>query len=206
MSWRLSLLIAIVLLTAACTEPTTTTTVAPDVSAVTAVSTSTSLTPPTSATPPTTESSEQLATTTTSTAEETNQSLALPDNFGTDFPYVWDEIQGFIDRMSAQPDPSLVEVIIDPDCNCYQFWVELFTELDENGWYYIGDAVTSQVTVLIESEDEVGLAVTQQVPASSVVDGDGNVIREEEARVVTSSVALRRDEEGRWRIFNVVGS
>lgn len=198
---RVSLLIVAAVLAASCTEATVTTTTG---AAAQTTATSSSPAPPTTVAPPT--SVADPVPTPSAPAAETIQSLELPDNFGSDFSHVWDEIQDFIDRMSVNPDPSLVDVIIDPECNCYQFWMDLFSELDENGWHYTGEPVTSQVTVLVENEEEVGLAVTQQVPASSVVDAGGNVVRDEEARVVTSSVALRRDEEGRWRIFNVVGS
>lgn len=207
MKRRASLLAIGAIMLVACTDGPAITTIAADsaaepppaVTSATISSTTTSLGP----SPPVATSGPVAPAT---TANPTVPSLALPNNFGDDFAAIWDEIQGFIDRMSFQPDPSLVDVIIDPDCNCYQFWVDLFTELDDNDWHYVGEAVTSDVQVLVVTGDEVGLAVTQQVPASSVVDADGNVVREEEARVVTSSVALRRDEEGRWRIFNVVGS
>lgn len=133
--------------------------------------------------------------------------VVLPDNFGDDYQYIWDEIQGFIDRMSIDPHTDLIDLIIDPECNCYQHWVNYFTELESNNWRYTGDAfpVTEALIVLTVQEGGVELSITQAGTADAVVDEAGNVIREEDPWRQTSRVALTQDAEGRWRISNVMG-
>ena len=151
----------------------------------------------------TTAPSTPVATTTMPSARE----VVLPDNFGDDYQYIWDEIQGFIDRMSIDPHVDLLDLIIDPECNCYQYWVNYLTELESNNWRYTGDAfpVTESLIVLTVEEGVVELSVTQAGAADAVVDEAGNIIREEDPWRYTSRVALTQDAEGRWRVSNVVG-
>ncbi len=182
---------------AACSSGDGTTTTTSDAAAP-AVTTTT--TPIATTVAPTTTA----APSTTTTAPEGGE-LVLPDNFGDDYRYIWDEIQGFVDRMSIDPHADLTDLIIDPACSCYQLWFDYFTELESNNWRFSGEAfpVTESFQVLFVEENQVGLAVTQAGAADAVIDEDGNLIREDDPWRHTSSIALTRDEEGRWRISNV---
>lgn len=196
------ILVALSVVLAACSSGDGATTTTSDVAAP-AVTTTT--TPIATTVAPTTTAAPSTTTTTAPEGAE----LVLPDNFGDDYRYIWDEMQGFIDRMSIDPHADLTDLIIDPDCDCYQFWVDLFTELEANDWRYTGDAYPETVefmVVAITSEDEVVLRVVQESAADAVLDADGDIVREEEAKRTDSTVALRRSEEGRWRIFGVAGS
>ncbi len=190
-------MLALSVVLAACSstdaDPTTSTLTAALESTTTTAGSATTTAPTTTTVP---------ATTTTAAS---GSELVLPDNFGDDYRYVWDEIQGFIDRMSIDPHADLTDLIIDPACSCYQPWFDYFTELESNNWRFSGEAfpVTESFQVLFVEENQVGIAITQAGAADAVIDEDGNLIREDDPWRHTSSVALARDEEGRWRISNV---
>ena len=97
--------------------------------------------------------------------------------------------------------------MVDPECPCYRGYDDVLAELEENGWRYSGDSPTVTTDFLVVEEispTEVVVAVETRSPADQVLDATGAVVRREPPVRSNLSVLLRRGEDGRWRIAQLV--
>lgn len=70
------------------------------------------------------------------TISSTAQPVPSPDLTGEDFPRIVGEIVGFLDLLTANPDPTRVDEVFHPRCSCFESRRSALEELQERGWHY----------------------------------------------------------------------
>ncbi len=211
---RTLLALALGALLAACasTPDAAVTTVATTSGGTTVASVTTESTVPETTVAPTTTvwvTSTIAAATTTIAATTTvvASGPGKPGNKQDDPELAWNGIIDFLAQLSVAPDRSLLPLVVDPECPCYRGYDDVLSELEENGWRYSGDSPTVTTDFLVVEEispTEVVVAVETRSPADQVLDATGAVVRREPPVRSNLSVLLRRGEDARWRIAQLV--
>lgn len=139
----------------------------------------------------------------------TDEPLAPPDLTGDDFTTIVADILGFLDRLSENPDPGLMDAVYHPRCPCYEERRKSLAELKKRGYHYV-DPHTEVLSVEQQEgaggQDRVVLEVIAREGATVVVDADGNVVDEFEAKPATrfTFVLVRGGPDEPWRVSTLV--
>lgn len=158
--------------------------------------------------PTTTTSSAPTTTTTAGTAPTTAAvvpDVSLPDVKIDDAQEAYRRIVAFVDDLSRNPQPDLLERYYDPECSTYPVILNSFTELVDNGWRYAvlePTEITRLLSVFQDDRDAVLLS-SYTIAADEVYDVDGNLVRQDPAQDFEKSISLTNSDEFGWRICEV---
>jgi hypothetical protein len=139
----------------------------------------------------------------------TEEPVVRPDLTGEDFTTIVVDILGFLDRLSEAPDPSLVDAVYAPRCPCYEERRKSLAELKKRGYRYIEphtEVLSVERQEAVGSQDRAVLEVVAREGATVVVDTQGDVIDEFEAKPPTrfTFVLVRGGATEPWRVTALV--
>ena len=169
-------------------------------------SAATTETPPTSTTTTTTTTTTPTTVAPTTSTPSQLPDVSLPDVNIDDARDALRLIFGFIDDLSRNPQPELLDLYYDPECSTYPTILSNFTELVENGWRYAGLEATElrQMLPVFQNDDDAQIVATYRIAPDEVYDAEGNLVREDPEQILEKGFYLTRSDELGWRICEVL--
>ncbi len=192
-----------------------TTTVAPEAALTTTLSTTVTTlqattTPPATSTPSPTTTLPATTTTVESVTSTTVEAAAVPPlrNRGEDFDRITRSLNDFGGWLYEHPNPDLVELTSVPGSPDYEWFQPIIDEYAREGWRDLPGGRSRVVEVEVAQHDGSGnralVAVLSEYEGSTTVDGEGNVVKEEEGREPTWHLwDLRFSPRHGWRVFEI---
>jgi hypothetical protein len=144
-------------------------------------------------------------TTTTAKSETTSPTPTTVVNAGPDqWRSIFDYTIGVQNAAFQNPDPSKVDLIMDPACNCYSQTRTGLQSLADKKWHVKGDTLrTNTVALISKSDTQLRITVTFVGTGSPTVDQNGTV-KEQGSTGLREPIlyVLKKSTNGKWLIVD----